>query len=65
MAGKRNWRRSKSTTVIQVRMPNEDVEVLDRRVANYPGEMFRSSYIAMRMHYDLHRKHKKHKGAKK
>jgi len=60
MAGK-----SKKTTVVSVRLYNEDIATIDRRSANYPGTMTRGTYIRMRMEYDLHRKHAKTRKPKK
>lgn len=59
MAGK-----SKKTTVISVRMYNEDVSIIDGRCKKYPGEMTRGKYIRMRMEYDLRRKHNPKKKGK-
>lgn len=60
MAGK-----SKKTTVVSVRLYNEDVAIIDKRSEKYPGTMTRGTYIRMRMEYDLHRKHAKSRKPKK
>lgn len=61
VAKKKKWRKSKSSVVVGMRLSNEDVAILDRKVDNYPGEMSRSRYCGMRLHYDLTRKHARHK----
>jgi len=48
---------SKSTTPVTIRLSNDVLEVIDRRVKKYPGAMTRSFYIALRLEYDIRRKH--------
>lgn len=58
---KRKWRKSKSSTVIRLRLPNEVVKILDRRVESDPKYKTRGSYCKGRLIYDLTRKHIKHR----
>jgi hypothetical protein len=51
--------KSKSTTMVRVRLPNEVLNIIERRVENYPGEMTVSGYIRMTLEYMVLRKHVK------
>lgn len=51
--------RSKSTTMVRVRLPNEVLNAIERKVKKYPGEMTVSGYIRMTLEYMVMRKHVK------
>jgi len=53
---------SKLTRVRRIRFPVELIEVIDRRVDKYPGEMNFNAYVVMQLRYILLRKHRKTRG---
>lgn len=51
---------SSKTSVIRLRLPNEIIEKVTRRVENNPNYKTVSSYLRDRIIYDVNRKHVKH-----
>jgi len=52
---------SKKSQVITVRLPNEVVAKIDKRIKVTGKYRTRSSYLRDRITYDITRKHKKHR----
>lgn len=58
---KRPYRKSKSSTVVPVRLPNEIVAKIDRLIEQHPKYRTRGGLLKGRIIYDFTRKHIKHK----